>query len=474
MTLRGERYPTENEFRLLFEANPQPTLVFDEETLRFLAVNRAAVSQYGYTRDALLSMTVAEIAAGEEQEHPGDLVHRAVHRTRDGELIRVEVSSAAIEYEGRAARIVTTKDVTRETLVETELRASEQRFRGLVELASDMIYRADLQGRFTYVNPVATGVIGLPEEVLIGTSYLDLIREDAREETAAFYEGQIRERVPTTYYEFPVVAADGRELWIGQNVQLVFDGDDPVGVQAVARNITAHREVERLKDELIAVISHELRTPLTAMRGALGLLASGNLGQLEEKGQRMLEIAAQNADRLVRLINDILDVERMAAGRSPLVRRLVDVSTLMEDAVATMRPMAERSGIQIVLTPLQVQLNLDPDRIVQALTNLLSNAIKFSPYGGVVWVDGEVGEDAVTIRVHDEGRGIPADKLEVIFERFQQADSSDARQMGGSGLGLTISRGIVEEHGGRIRVESVPGDGASFYISLPRQASADE
>jgi PAS domain S-box-containing protein len=474
MTSRGERSPTEHEFRLLFEANPQPTLVFDEETLRFLAVNHAASSQYGYSRDELMSMTVSDIAADEEQAHPGDLVHRAAHRTRDGEQIEVEVSSAAIEYGGRPARIVTTKDVTRETLVETELRASEQRFRGLVELASDMIYRADLQGHFTYVNPVATGVIGLPAEVLIGTLYLDLIREDARAEAAAFYEKQVRERVPTTYFEFPVVAADGRELWIGQNVQLVFDGEIPVGVQAVARNITAHREVERLKDELIAVISHELRTPLTAMRGALGLLASGHLGQLEQKGQRMLEIAAQNADRLVRLINDILDVERMAAGRSPLVRRLVDLSILMEDAVATMRPMAERSAIQIILTPLQVQLYLDPDRIVQALTNLISNAIKFSPYGGVVWMDGEVREEEVVIRVRDEGRGIPADKLDVIFERFQQADSSDSRQMGGSGLGLTISRGIVEEHGGCIRVESVPGDGATFYLTLPRQASEEE
>jgi signal transduction histidine kinase len=146
----------------------------------------------------------------------------------------------------------------------------------------------------------------------------------------------------------------------------------------------------------------------------------------------------------------------------------------MEDAVATMRPMAERSAIQIILTPLQVQLYLDPDRIVQALTNLISNAIKFSPYGGVVWMDGEVREEEVVIRVRDEGRGIPADKLDVIFERFQQADSSDSRQMGGSGLGLTISRGIVEEHGGCIRVESVPGDGATFYLTLPRQASEEE
>ncbi|HEU0051898.1 MAG TPA: PAS domain S-box protein, partial [Longimicrobium sp.] len=151
-----------------------------------------------------------------------------------------------------------------------ELRDSESRYRALVEQASDIIYQTDALGHFTYVNPVAARIMGRPADVLVGMHYTELVHPAARESVAAFYQAQARDRVPATYHEFPAKAGDGRDVWIGQIVQLLYEGDALVGAQAVARDITARREVERMKDEFIAVVSHEVRTPLTALRASLG------------------------------------------------------------------------------------------------------------------------------------------------------------------------------------------------------------
>ncbi|MGH9580809.1 MAG: response regulator, partial [Terriglobales bacterium] len=214
--------------------------------------------------------------------------------------------------------------------------------------------------------------------------------------------------------------------------------------------------------------------PLTSIRGALGLLTSGLVGALPEKGQRMLEIAVNNTDRLVRLINDILDLERMQSGKVAMQRQLRDADALLTQAIDEMQGMAEKAGVALVVTPRQpLRLWVDPDRIVQTLTNLLSNAIKFSPVGGTVWVGAtRQGEEAV-VTVRDQGRGIPADKVERVFERFQQVDASDARAKGGTGLGLTICRSIVQQHGGRIWVESRLGEGSTFSFTVPLWQEAE-
>jgi signal transduction histidine kinase len=221
------------------------------------------------------------------------------------------------------------------------------------------------------------------------------------------------------------------------------------------------------------VVSHELRTPLTSIRGALGLLASGLIGSLPEKGQRMLEIAVNNADRLIRLINDILDIERMQSGKVTMQRQVCDAAALMTQAADEMRAMAEKAEVALLVSPQSVRLWADPDRIVQTLTNLLSNAIKFSPAGGTVWVNvAQQGEEAI-FTIRDQGQGIPADKVETIFERFQQVDASDSRKKGGTGLGLAICRSIVRQHGGRIWVESTLGQGSTFFVALPERQEVE-
>src|SRR5262249_16095112 len=219
--------------------------------------------------------------------------------------------------------------------------------------------------------------------------------------------------------------------------------------------------------EVWAVVSHELRTPLTSIRGSLGLLASGRLGPVSAQGQRMLEIAVRNTDRLVRLINDILDVERIQSGKVMMVKTTCPLAELMTQAVEEMRGMAEKANVPVVVHSVPALLRADPDRIIHILTNLRSNATQVSPGGTTVWVVAERGGEQLLVRVTDQGRGIPAEKLESIFERFQQVDVSDSRDKGGTGLGLAICRSIVHHHGGRIWAESTVGHGSTFSFTLP-------
>ena len=263
--------------------------------------------------------------------------------------------------------------------------------------------------------------------------------------------------------------------------------------------------LDAIKDELIGNVSHELRTPLTSIRGALGLLSAGPAATLDPRGQHLLRIALTNTDRLIRLVTDILDLERMASGQAGLHFRRCSLAHLVQQAIEAISPTAEAVGVILHFTaqtapasppqplpapapthgeqqtrdrrtprppdpaiPEPAFFDADPDRILQVLTNLLANAIKFSPPESAVDVTLTATPDALHLRVADQGRGIPEDKLESIFDRFQQVEVTDSRQKGGTGLGLAICRTIVQQHGGSVRAESNPSGGASFLVHLPR------
>lgn len=240
----------------------------------------------------------------------------------------------------------------------------------------------------------------------------------------------------------------------------------------------AHRQTEevidtteRMKDELISVVGHELKTPLTSIRGALGLVSSGRLGTLNEQGMRMIEVAVAESDRLMRLINDMLDSERMKSGRIDIHPVTSDGVTLVDNAVAAMQALADRTGVRLETDTRPVPVWCDTDRIHQTLTNLISNAVKFSPSKAVVRVSVQKTDEGIEFRVSDHGPGIPQDKLETIFERFGQVDASDARKTGGAGLGLAIARSIVVRHGGRMWAESDAEHGSTFVFVLPGPAT---
>ena len=246
----------------------------------------------------------------------------------------------------------------------------------------------------------------------------------------------------------------------------------------------SHRsELDTLKDEFISTVSHELRTPLTSIRGALGLLSSGIIGDVDAKALNLLRIAVTNTDRLIRLINDILDLERMESGRAPLQIRRCSLRDLAQQAIETMTAMADANTVHLALEPSTAAqaaypealfFDGDSDRILQVLTNLLSNAVKFSPVASTVRIHTEATSDSILLKVVDEGRGIPSDKLDSIFDRFQQVEPSDARQKGGTGLGLAICRSIVQQHSGSIWAQRNLGSGTTIYVMLPRTTRASD
>lgn len=393
-------------------------------------------------------------------------------RGRDGRIIHV-IGSLSTRFEnGRASSIRGIfRDVTQTLRAEEEVRNQEHRNAQFLEALPLGVLVASADGRPMYVNHSADEILGAagadgyvwrkagsgaryPEDELPITRALRGERLSVTD-----IEVDVGERkVPLEMSAVPVYATDGAIS----------------GAITTFSDITERREVERLKDELISVVSHELRTPLTSIRGALGLVGSGRLGQLNEQGKRMIDIAVMDTDRLVRLINDMLDIERMEAGRIEMHKTVCSTADLAEQAAATVRPLAEKAGVKIVTDANHVVLSCDADRIVQTLTNLIGNAVKFSPPAGTVTIRARLISNEVEFRVIDEGRGIPSEKIEKIFERFQQVDASDAREKGGAGLGLAISRSIVVQHGGRIWAESDGMNGSTFVFTLPALTQATQ
>jgi signal transduction histidine kinase len=235
-------------------------------------------------------------------------------------------------------------------------------------------------------------------------------------------------------------------------------------------DISQHREMQRLKGEFTSIVSHELRTPLTSIRGSLGLMAGGALGEMPEAAQRMLTIAVANTDRLVRLINDILDIESIQSSETVMEMQPLAAGELAEEALREMEGMACDAGVRLEASIAAVAIAGHRDRLIQTLVNLIGNAIKFAPAGSLVRVSVRREDDEAVFRVEDRGRGIPPEKLEDIFRAFEQVDASDTREKGGTGLGLAIARSIVHRHGGRIWAQSAVGEGSTFVVAIPALA----
>ena len=378
-------------------------------------------------------------------------------------------------------------------------RATEKRLRELTALqraildsANYAIISCDPTGLIRTFNASATRMSGYTAEEVVGKSNLIALHERmevmvrakelSRELGVPVETGAdvlfIKPRMgKVDEVEWTYIRKDGSRFPILLSVTVLRDETGSIiGYLAVGKDLTDHKEVDRMKSEFISTVSHELRTPLTSIRGALGLLDGGIVGTLPAEAQEVVQIAIANSERLIRLINELLELDKMEAGKLELHLQNIDPAKLVTAALEGIRGMADQAGIRLSGSiDVRGVVRGDWDRLIQVLTNLLSNAIKFSPEGGRVHVNVERMSKAGGLRfaVVDEGPGVPPDQLHKLFKKFQQLDSSDSRQKGGTGLGLAISKALVEHHGGTIGVDSKPGRGSSFWFEVPFDESPD-
>ncbi|WLD58087.1 PAS domain S-box protein [Salinispirillum sp. LH 10-3-1] len=360
-------------------------------------------------------------------------------------------------------------DITERKRQEDSLRASEMRFRSLFELAPvGMALNRYVDGKFLDGNPALFAMLGYTEEEFRGLSNWDVtpIEYEPQEvvhDEALFLHGQYGP------YEKEYVHKDGYRIPVLLNGVLFEDENGEGVVFSIIQNISERRRNERLKSEFLATVSHELRTPLTAIHGALRLLASGALGTLNDSSSEMLHLAEQNSQRLIELINDLLDMEKLTAGGMSFHIKAHALTPLIRSVMEQLKPFTDKHQVELLFDAPSSGLSamLDPDRFTQILTNLLSNAAKFSPPECTVVISVEPLEDVVRIAVEDNGPGIPDDFLPRLFERFAQADGSSRRAQGGTGLGLAISKALAEQMNGQLGYKPAAEKGSIFYVDLP-------
>lgn len=353
------------------------------------------------------------------------------------------------------------------------LRAISQQITLLINSVGEGIYGVDADGVVTFVNPAAGRLLGYAASDLIGReahATFHLARPGDPAAPPCHLADAINRQVVAQAAEDVYLRSDGGHIPVEITVTPLSQDGRVQGAVVVFRDITQRREVDRMKSEFVAMVSHELRTPLTSIRGSLGLLGGGALGQLAPGATRMIDLALDSTDRLTRLVNDILDIERIESGALPMSPGIHVVSDLVVAAVNQVQLIAAADEVEVCLGAVDGWVRADGDRVVQVLLNLLTNAIKFSPPGRGVEVAAEVRGSTVQFSVSDMGRGVPKDKLDLIFARFEQVDTSDGR--GGVGLGLSISRSLVERMGGKIWAEPNAGGGTAFRFVLPGGALA--
>jgi PAS domain S-box-containing protein len=416
-------------------------------------------------------------------------------RRGEGESQRwYELHLSTLRDENRLfiGQVIIIHDITRRKQTEKQLQESEARFRQIVENASDLIYRVDMNGRFTYANPSALRAMGFErEEEVLGKFYLDMTTPESRHKLKRTYLHQLASKTPNTYHEFPGIAKDGTEIWFGQNVQLIYEGDRVIGFQCLARNITAIKQAHdalliardqalgasRAKSQLLSKVSHELRTPLGGILGYAELLHDDIFGDLNTRQKHVTNEIMESANYLTSMVNELLDEAQAQANTLTLRESSFSPAALLKASTSGMEVLAAKKGLKLetsIDANLPTELYGDDHRLRQIIINLLGNAIKFTKQGSVsIWMGCE-DPNQWQIRVADTGVGIPKEAQAYIFDPFRQVSESITEGNRGIGLGLAITNQLVQLMNGRIVLESEPDKGTTFTIVLPIKTKAGE
>jgi len=395
-------------------------------------------------------------------------------RRKDGERIDAIINCNPLKDE--QDRITALQgaiiDITELKQFQKKLLDSEERFRGIAERSFDMIVTLDLEGRVTYASPAVTWITGYTPEEMVGQHFQNYLPKDAiPKEIQAFVE--IAKGGVSRAVQLRIVRKDGSLAQAEVNASPIMSDGKIAGVQAIIRDVTERLAIERMRDRFISAVTHELRTPLVSIKGYVDLVLDGSQSIPEEVESR-LQVAKRNTDRLLSLVNDLLDVQRMQAERLELEIQPTDFNKVVDSCMTEIQPLLEERKLSLRLEVPEGELRIEGDqtRLCQALMNLLSNAAKFSPEGSEVTLHVEEGNESIKVQVSDRGIGIRKEDLKRVFEPFAAIEKPD--YVKGTGLGLSITKGLVEAHGGKIWAES-PGEGkgATFTFTLPRRKEND-
>lgn len=451
-----------------------------------VSVNAACCAMHGYRAEEMIGMPLWRLVAPSDRpglamrleqmrsdKAAGHQVKEILAVRKDGSTFEAEVLNSGLEINGQRTMVGIVHDISQRKALERDHRRDEALYRVTFDQALIGIAHTGLDGRFMRVNRTACEMLGHTESEMLGMDYAQVThpqdlplsqtqRKDLLADPKHPFEHQAVRRL---------LRKDGSVLWALLSVSVVRrDDGTPEFFLTMVQDITELKRVERMKSEFVSTVSHELRSPLTSIRGSLGLLAGGVAGALPKPVRDLVLIAERNTERLIRLVNDILDTERMDSDRMQFDSKVTDLGALVARAVESMQGYALEHGVKLrsAVPGAAVAADVDPDRLIQVMTNLLSNAAKFSPPGGEVLIElARLPDGQARIEVTDRGPGIPKEFQPRMFQRFSQADASSTRAQPGTGLGLHIARGIVEKLGGSIGYRTAEGAGTTFHVTLP-------
>ena len=454
----------------------------------YISANSALARIYGYTRAGELIAALTDIEhqlyvdpnrrvefSRLLQEHETVCDFESEIYRRDGSIIWISENARTVRdesgkllyYEGFV------EDITARKQAEAELEKSLSLLLATLESTADGIVAVDLQGKIVSFNQKFVQMWGVPEAIATSLEYSQLLTfqmERVADPQAFIVKVKnLGDRPDAEAYDI-FTLKDGRVFERYSLPQRI--GEKIVGRVFSFCDITERQKVERMKNEFVSMVSHELRTPLTSIRGSLSLIAGGVTGEIPPQAKELVNIAFKNSERLVLLINDILDIEKIESGKMDFQMEPVELVPLVERAIAANRAYGEQFGVQFQLKLEDnlkgININVDSHRLMQVISNLLSNAAKFSPANETVTIAATRQQKTVRVAVSDRGAGIPEAFRPKIFQKFAQADSTTTREKGGTGLGLSISKAIIEKLGGTIGFETETNAGTTFYFYLPQ------
>ncbi len=449
--------------------------------------NSAARKIFGYSNDEVIGQNVKMLMPEPyHSEHDGYLDHHirtgekkvigigreVTGQRKDGTTFPMELAVSEVIIDTARHFVGITRDITERKVFEQQIVDEKKQLAAVIDNVVDGIITIGERGRIESFNPAARRIFGYSNDEVIGQNVKVLMPEPYHSEHDGYLDHHIRtgeKKVIGIGREVTGQRKDGTTFPMELAVSEVII-DNVRHFVGITRDITERKHTEQMQKEFISTVSHELRTPLTSIRGSLGLILGGVTGELPAKTHALLTIANNNSERLIHLINDILDIEKISAGKMEFDYCVMDLIPVIQQAVESNKGYGDELQVNFKLhvgSDAEVMVNIDEKRIAQVMSNLLSNAAKYSPGHDQVDISIEVTEERVRISVHDHGKGIPEAFKAKIFSKFSQADSSDTRQKGGTGLGLSITKAIVMEHGGNIDFESHEGKGTTFYVDLP-------